>query len=62
MNKEESIRKTRGKKTYQSPSLSVYGRVSQLTSSGSGTSLEGQAEDSSLTDTKEKAIKAVYRA
>ena len=41
MNKEEIIRKTQGKKTYQAPYLSVYGRVSQLTSSGSGIALEG---------------------
>ena len=41
MNKEELVRETQGKKAYQSPSLSVYGRVSHLTSSGSGEKTEG---------------------
>ena len=41
MNKEEIVRRTQGKKTYRSPSLSVYGRVSHLTASGSGTKDEG---------------------
>ena len=45
MNKEEIVRNTQGKKTYQAPLLSVYGRVSHLTSSGSGTALEGNFVD-----------------
>ena len=47
MNKEEIVRETQGKKTYQSPSLSVYGRVSQLTSSGSVAGTEGNSTDTS---------------
>jgi hypothetical protein len=41
MNREEIVQKTQGKKAYDSPNLSVYGRVSQLTSSGSGDLREG---------------------
>ncbi len=43
MNKEEIVRRTQGKKTYRPPSLSVYGRVSHLTASGSGTKDEGNS-------------------
>ena len=45
MNKEEIVRETHGKKTYRPPSLSVYGRVSQLTSSGSVAGTEGNSTD-----------------
>ena len=61
MNKEELVRETQGKKIYQSPSLSVYGRVSQLTSSGSGTSSEGVKGREESSDSKEIAVRS-YRA
>ena len=55
MNKGEIVRKTQGKKTYQAPQLSVYGRVSQLTSSGSGIAFEGV--DGNFDDTKKFVVK-----
>ena len=60
MNKEEIVRKTQGKKAYQSPSLSVYGRVSQLTSSGSGVKAEGHSVIGG--DDKESLTIVTYRA
>ena len=57
MNKEEITREKQGKKTYQAPYLSVYGRVSQLTSSGSGTAFEGV--DGTEVDEKGAFVKVV---
>ena len=56
MNKEEIVRTRQGKKTYQAPQLNVYGRVSQLTSSGSGTFLEGQTIEFSNDDEKQAFV------
>ena len=61
MNKEEIVRRTRGKRTYRPPSLSVYGRVSQLTASGSGTSSEGNTIDTGTDDSMSVPV-TTYRA
>ncbi|MBC8254061.1 MAG: hypothetical protein H8E35_08530 [Ardenticatenia bacterium] len=45
MNKDEILRRSQGKKTYHSPTLNLYGTVSQLSAGGTGTDLEGRKRE-----------------